>query len=90
MEQERTAASRVFLNMVSVFVPLAGSGLVPDPLQRAEMDFEVQKFATRCLSVCSESSNMALVEGARMFAHLLLALCTINCNKHFSGNIVCL
>lgn len=59
MEQERTSASRVFLNMVSVFVPLAGSGLVPDPLERAEMDSEVQKFATQM--PLSESAQKGVI-----------------------------
>lgn len=32
-------------------VTLAGSDLLPDPLERAQMDFEVQKFVTSCFSL---------------------------------------
>jgi len=51
VEEERTFATCVFLNTVIIFGTDVGAGLVPDPLQRVEMDYEARKFVTRCFSL---------------------------------------
>lgn len=51
VEEEHTLATCVFRNMAIIFVTWVGPDLVPDPLERAEVDFEELKFITRCFSL---------------------------------------